>query len=143
MQTNNLLDSWVVVPAILDQHKDCTLATAWVYSYMLCKYQWFKSKKQEYFESQTEISKSARVSHASVKLAIKYLKDKALIEVSKKKGSMHYNNQYVVKDVYGVYSKLNKPAPTLPSQDTRKPYYEPPNRRLFIEELEDMDQPPF
>ena len=141
MQQNNLLDSWVVVPAILDQYQDCTLSTAWVYSYMLCKYQWFQSKKQAYFESQLEISKSARVSHASVKLAIKYLKDKALIEVTKKKGSMHFNNQYVVKDVYGVYSKLNKPTPTLPNQDTRKPYYGPPSRRLFIEELE--DQPPF
>lgn len=135
---NKLLDSWTAIPAILDQYTDCTLATAWVYSYMLCKYQWFKSKQQQYFESQSEISKSARVSLSSTKLAIKYLKDKQLIEVTKKKGAMHFNNQYVVKDVYGVYNKLNSTRPALPSQSRTNS-----TRKLFIEELEDDTPPPF
>ena len=110
MQTKHLLDSWVLVPAILDNNPDCTLTTAWVYSYMLCKYQWFKSKNQPYFESLSEISRASRIGQTSVKAAIKYLSNKGFVEVTKRKQALHYNNQYVVKDTYGVYKKLHKPS---------------------------------
>ena len=144
MQANNnspgeqklLLDSWVLIPRILDHHKDCTITTAWIYSYMLCKYQWFKSLNQEYFESQSEISTSARVSQFSVKQAVKYLREKGFLEVSKRQGAVHFINQYVVKDVYGVYNKIGKKVNTsTASTDMAVP------KRLFIDELEDIDEP--
>ncbi len=120
------LKSWIVVAALLDDNKDCTLTTAWVYSYMLCKYQWFISKQQKYFESQTQISISTRVSQTSTKAAIKYLVNKGLVSVhknsTKEKGQQ--SNTYTVKDIYCIYTKrARKTVHTIqPSKEEHDPF---------------------
>ena len=100
-----LLKSWIHVAAIADEFPECTYTAEKVYSYMLCKYIFFSKRNQTYFESQEEISRGARASVAPTKLAIKWLREIGLIIVTKKKGSLHFNNQYVVHDRYGIYQK--------------------------------------
>ena len=108
-----LLKSWIHVAALADEFPDCTLTAEKVYSYMLCKYIFFSKRSQTYFESQEEISRGARASIAPTKLAIKWLRENGLISVTKKKGSLHFNNQYVVHDKYGIYQK-NETVTTVP-----------------------------
>lgn len=100
-----LLKSWIHVAAIADEFPECTYTAEKVYSYMLCKYIFFSKRNQTYFESQEEISRGARASVAPTKLAVKWLRENGLIIVTKKKGSLHFNNQYVVHDRYGIYQK--------------------------------------
>lgn len=111
-----LLKSWIHVAALADEFPDCTLTAEKVYSYMLCKYIFFSKRSQTYFESQEEISRGARASIAPTKLAIKWLREKGLIGVTKKKGSLHFNNQYVVHDKYGIYQKNETVVAVPPKQ---------------------------
>lgn len=105
---NKLLKSWIHVAALADEFPECTATAEKVYSYMLCKYVFFSKRNQQYFESQEEISRGVRASIAPTKIAIKWLRSKDLILVTKKKGSMHFNNQYVVKDRYCIYQDKEK-----------------------------------
>lgn len=114
-EQQKLLKSWIHVAALADQYPDCTATAEKVYSYMLCKYVFFNKRKQLYFESQEEIARGARTSVAPTKLAIKWLKENKLIDVTKKKGSLHFNNQYVVHDRYGIYKEKQTLEPPRPS----------------------------
>lgn len=126
-QDKSKLDSFRFVAKLIDDY-DAPLGYVVVYSYMLCKYSWFKSQGKFYYESQEKIAEGARLSAMTVKKAVKWLSANNFIEVSKKKGALYYNDQYVVEDKYGIYSKIqNKPT----------------QKKLFIEELADDDQVPF
>jgi len=93
---------------------------------MLCKYTWFRKNGKDYYESQESISEGSRTAIASTKTAIKWLRENGFIVVTKKKGSLHFNNQYVVKDTYGVYSRQKDGI----------------NKKMFAQELDDIE-PPF
>lgn len=129
-QTNQskpkLLNSWPYVAGIVDEFSDCTYTTAIVYSYMLCKHSWFKTKGQGYFESQEQIAESARIPLRSTKTAIKWLSQKGLLKIKKQGSGMHSHNVYDVVDKYSVH----KP--------TQLKKVEPP-RPLWIEENEDVE----
>lgn len=109
-QTNQnkpkLLGSWPYVAGIVDEFTDCTYTTAIVYSYMLCKYSWFKTKGQGYFESQEQIADSARIPLRSTKTAIKWLSQKGLLKIKKQGCGMHSHNVYDVVDKYSVHKVM-------------------------------------
>jgi len=91
---------------ITREYKDCKVTTALVYSYMLCRYEFFKSKNQRFFESTAEMADSINISESTVRLAIDWLKANGFVEVSKKKGMKHFNNCYVVQDKYNLYTNF-------------------------------------
>lgn len=88
--------------------EEATLHIANVYSYMLCKYNWFNSKNQKYFETQETIAEGCRVSVSAVKTAIRFLTKNNLITVSKVPSAQHNKNQYTIADVYNIYSVNNE-----------------------------------
>jgi hypothetical protein len=129
------LDSFIWIPKIMDE-EGVSFGVANVYSYMLCKYTWFNGQGKTYYETQDKISEGARTAIASTKTAIKWLSQNGFIEISKRKGGLHFNNQYVVHDRYGIYNKSSNSRPTVIPK--------PAPRKLFIQELEDLeDQLPF
>lgn len=125
-EQQKLLKSWIHIAALADEFPDCTATAEKVYSYMLCKYVFFSKRSQQYFESQEEIAKGCRASIAPTKLAIKWLKENKLIDVTKRRGSLHFNNQYVVHDRYAIYKDKEKIV-------TERP------RQFFVD---DEDEPP-
>lgn len=92
---------------LIDEY-NASLNTAAVYSYMLCKYMWFKSKDKEFFESQPEIVKGSRVSLTVLKASIKFLVEKGLITIKKRKAQNFTLNVYTVVDRYGIYEWIRK-----------------------------------
>lgn len=102
------LQSIRFVFGIMDEFNDCTYCCALVYSYLLCKYQWFSSKGQDFFESQATIAESCRSKQSSVKLAIKFLTERNVVKVLKGKGYGNNNNVYVVEDRYKIYNNPDK-----------------------------------
>lgn len=122
-QTNppkqKLLPKITLSYGLMDEY-DATLHTATVYSYLLCKYTWFKSQGKEYFESQPEIVRGSRVSLSAVKVAVKFLIDKGLVTVKKRKTLAFNKNVYTVVDKYKIYDKLPvKPVKKTPSKQSR------------------------
>lgn len=115
IQTNEskpkLLNRITLSYGLIDEY-NASLNTAVVYSYMLCKYMWFKSKDKEFFESQPEIVKGSRVSLTVLKAAIKYLVEIKLITIKKRKAQNFTLNVYTVVDRYGIYDwvKTDKKA---------------------------------
>jgi hypothetical protein len=132
-QTNplkqKLLPKITLSYGLMDEY-DATLHTATVYSYLLCKYTWFKSQDKEYFESQPEIVRGSRVSLSAVKVAVKFLLDKGLVQIKKRKALNFCLNVYTVVDKYKVYDNL-------PSKTQNKP------TRKFIDTQEELDSCPF
>jgi hypothetical protein len=122
------LDSFTFVAKLIDEY-EVALGFAVVYSYMLCKFTWFRTQGRQYYESQEKIAEGCRVSSMTVKKAIKWLSSNGFIDVSKKKGALYYNNQYFVHDKYSVYNKV-KQSSTLSNP-------KPQVRKMFIAELED------
>ncbi len=116
------LDSWKHVAILHDKYDDCTYSHSIVYSYMLCKYQWFKSLGKNYFESQQEIADSCRSTLPTVKLSIKWLVGKGLVQKSSQKGVKHNNNLYVIDDVFGIYKKKEKFQLTTSYNDNVPPW---------------------
>lgn len=114
---------------VMDEY-EASLHTATVYSYLLCKYNWFKSKDKEYFESQPEIVRGSRVSLSAVKSAVKFLVDKGLVQIKKRKTLNFCLNVYTVVDKYKVYDKL-------PSKTQKKPI------KRFTDTPEELDSCPF
>ena len=113
MQTkSNKLHKITLIYDLMDEYKDeATLHVANVYSYMLCKYNWFKSRNQKYFETQETIADGCRVSVSAVKTAIRFLTKNNLITVSKVPSAQHNKNQYTVLDKYNIYStNVEKPV---------------------------------
>lgn len=123
-QDKSKLDSFIWVPKIMDDH-DVSFGVTNVYSYMLCKYTWFCKQGRDYYESQESISEGSRTAIASTKTAIKWLRENGFIMVTKKKGALHFNNQYIVKDTYCVYSRQK----------------DVPNKKLFEQELDEIKVP--
>lgn len=110
MQTssNNKLHKITLIYSLMDDYpEEVSLHTCNVYSYMLCKYNWFNSKGQKYFETQDTIAEGCRVSLSAAKTAIRFLLKHQMIEVTKVPSKQHNKNMYVVKDVYGIYDKTS------------------------------------
>lgn len=102
MQANNLQDSlsYLIIPRQLLQHKEVSLATAFIYSYMLARHRLFTNKGMKFFESIPCIAENCSVSESTTKTAIKVLSKLGLIEVKKLQGAKHYKNYYIVHDKY-------------------------------------------
>lgn len=115
------LDSYTFAAVMLRKHPDCSYSTAIIYSYMLCRYNWFNSMGKQFFESTTEIADSCSSKDATVRLAIKWLKKEGYLDVGKKKGMMHNNNTYIVHDKFSLYKnfetniKKEPPKPKAPA----------------------------
>ena len=72
--STNKLHKITLIYSLMDEFpEEVSLHTANVYSYMLCKYNWFNSKKQDYFETQETIAEGCRVSLSAVKTAVRFL----------------------------------------------------------------------
>ena len=113
MQTNqtksNKLKRLVLCTEFLEDYKEeANLYTCYVYSYMLCKYSWFKSKNQSFFESQDSIAESCNISVSVVKKAIRFLENKGFVKIGKIPSKDNNKNVYVVEDKYGMYNYTKK-----------------------------------
>lgn len=95
--------------------KDYTLTEAFVYAYMLNRWGFFQRHGGEFFENIEVIAQNTGHSPATIKRAVKRLKDTRLVEVFTKKAKIGNSNSYVVHDVYG--SKRAKGAPEEPQGD--------------------------
>lgn len=126
---NTKLSNIKLVFGIMDEYKDCTYCHAIVYSYLLCKYYWFKKQNKEYFESQETIAESCRSKYSTVRNSIKWLEEKGLVKVAKVHTRQYNKNAYVVEDRYMEYTTGDN-IPII--QD-------------YFEEEEDpfLDRPPF
>ena len=93
---------------VMDEYEDCTYCHALIYSYLLCKYSWFKSKGQQFFESQEKIAESCRSKYGSVRGSVRWLQSKGLITVRKVKSVDYLKNIYFVEDRYGAYLNMTK-----------------------------------
>ena len=105
-QQKNKLDNIKLVLGIMDEFEDCTYCHAIVYSYILCKFMWFKNQKKEYFESQTTIAEGCRSKYGSVRGSIRWLESKGLVNVTKVKSKDHNKNAYLVYDRYEAYKDM-------------------------------------
>ena len=116
-KTQNKLPTIKFVFGIMDEYEDCTYCHALVYSYLLCKYSWFKSQKNDFFESQERIAESCRSKYGSVRVSIKWLESKGLLEICKSYSGNHNRNVYVVHDRYSAYIKQSTKS-TKPNLNT-------------------------
>lgn len=122
--SNKKLSKITLIYALMDEYpEEATLHVTNVYSYMLCKYNWFNSNNQKYFETQETIAEGCRVSISAVKTAIRFLLKHNLITVSKVPSAQHNKNQYTVVDAYNIY-KNNADKPT---------------KQVYIREYEEED----
>ena len=95
-------DTWIRIPTKLLCSDKVSTSAKIVYSYMLCKHQYFKSLGKTYFESQDSIAGACSLSRKTVNESISALQKLGyLVAVQKTKTSLHYN----VKDVFDVYTK--------------------------------------
>lgn len=108
---------------ILGDHKDCSYSTAIIYSYMLCRYNWFKSMGKQFFESTTEIADNCHSKDATVRLAIQWLKKEGYLDVGKKKGMLHNNNTYIVHDKFGLYKNFETNIKESPKPKAQASHY--------------------
>ena len=102
------IQKFTFVLAVLQDFEDCSLHTATVYSYMLCKYMWFHQQNKQYFESQAEIARVLKMSEGAVKNALQWMLSKELIQVQKLRGAVHNKNSYKLIDKYNAYLYLKK-----------------------------------
>lgn len=128
---------------ITRDYKDCKVTTALVYSYMLCRYEFFKSKNQQFFESTAEMADSINISESTVRLAIDWLKANDFVDVSKKKGMKHFNNCYVVHDKYNLYSdfQTNLKKKENRTQSTVKTVKPEKTKPWFNDNFPDIESP--
>lgn len=138
-ETNKKLPKITLIYSLMDEFKEeATLHVANVYSYMLCKYNWFSSNSKDYFETQETIADGCRVSLSAAKVAIRFLIKHKLITVDKVKGKEFNKNKYTVVDRYGVYVKKE----TQHGHHVKAPKATPkPARHNFLEDVEDDDLP--
>jgi len=98
-------DTWIRIPTKLLCSDKVSTSAKVVYSYMLCKHQYFKSSGNVYFESQESIAESCSLSRKTVNESISALqKIGYLVAVQRTKTTLHYN----VKDAFDVYTKDTK-----------------------------------
>lgn len=136
-ETNKKLHKVTLIYALMDEFpEEATLHTTNVYSYMLCKYNWFSSNDKEYFETQETIAEGCRISLSAVKTAIRFLIKHKLITITKVEGKAFNKNKYTVVDRYDIYVKKEekeyKPAPK--AQVKSKKYN-------FLEDVDEDDLP--
>lgn len=118
--TNNKLSNIKLVFGVMDEYEDCTYCHAIVYSYLLCKYSWFKSQGKQLFESQEKIAESCRSKYGSVRGSVRWLLAKGLITVGKVHSGLHNKNVYTVDDRYGAYTDMQKKVVPVQSKVLKK-----------------------
>lgn len=109
MQTTetNKLPKITLIYSLMDEFpEEVSLHTTNVYSYMLCKYNWFNSNKQSYYETQETIAEGCRVSLSAVKTAVRFLLKHNLITVKKVPSGKYNRNLYTVVDRYRIYTEV-------------------------------------
>ena len=103
-------NAWLKFPVELLTREDITPLVKIVYVYMLQKYHFFVvERKQQYYETQEEISKNCNTGRKAANTAIRTLTNLGWISIEKQKqrGTVE-NNIYTVNDVFGVYQDQKK-----------------------------------
>lgn len=95
----------LITPTKMYDLEWATLATITIYSYMLNKYLFFKSKGNEYYESEVQIGLFLNLTSKSVQRAIKLLKEHSFLDYKLVHKGTSFVNVYVVNDVFGLYSE--------------------------------------
>ena len=94
--------TWLKLPLELLQHKQTSLSTKIIYTYMLWRYQFFSVKGSKYFEAQDTIATMCNVSRKTVNESIQKLSSLGWVVCTR---STLPSSLYEVKDVYGLYNK--------------------------------------
>jgi len=95
---------WLRIPAALLLRDDLSSTSKLVYAYMLWKYQFFKSSKKDYFESQTAIGLHLDISRWTVNQCIAELNKLGLLTSKRKAGNTAGSTCiYTLPDIYGMY----------------------------------------
>lgn len=103
-------NAWLKFPVELLAREDITPLVKIVYVYMLQRYHFFVvERKQQYYETQEEISKNCNTGRKAANTAIRTLTNLGWISIEKQKqrGTVE-NNIYTVNDVFGVYQDQKK-----------------------------------
>lgn len=119
LKKSNEFNKWTFVSNIL-LNEWCTANTAIVYSYMLSRYTWFKSKGQDYFESQEAIMNAVHLSESTIKRSIKTLKEHGYLDVKSIRCQQFKKNVYVVLDKHGTYDNLKNSTTDLFGNKTKR-----------------------
>lgn len=90
---------WLASPLEMLE-KGHTHTEAFIYAYMLNRYGFFKGIGGEFFENVEVIARNTGHSPATIKRALKALKDSKHIDVFAKKAQKGHSNSYVVHDLY-------------------------------------------
>lgn len=117
-------NAWLKFPVELLAREDITPLVKIVYVYMLQRYHFFVvERKQQYYETQEEISKNCNTGRKAANTAIRTLTNLGWISIEKQKqrGTVE-NNIYTVHDVFGVYQD---------QKNQREPGISAPKKRLF------------
>ena len=117
-------NAWLKFPVELLAREDITPLVKIVYVYMLQRYHFFVvERKQQYYETQEEISKNCNTGRKAANTAIRTLTNLGWISIEKQKqrGTVE-NNIYTVHDVFGVYQEREKHG---------EPVISAPKKRLF------------
>ena len=101
-------NTWIRSSHELLKRKDLTANAKLVYSHMLDKYVFFSSQNKEYYENLVDIGEAlGGMAKQTVSDCIKKLKEADLIIVRTKNvyssTKSIVSNNYIVKDVYGIY----------------------------------------
>ena len=117
-------NAWLKFPVELLAREDITPLVKIVYVYMLQRYHFFVvERKQQYYETQEEISKNCNTGRKAANTAIRTLTNLGWISIEKQKqrGTVQ-NNIYTVHDVFGVYQEREKHG---------EPVISVPKKKLF------------
>lgn len=123
-------NAWLKFPVELLAREDITPLVKIVYVYMLQKYHFFVvERKQQYYETQEEISKNCNTGRKAANTAIRTLTNLGWISIEKqrKRGTVE-NNIYTVHDTFGVYQDQGKQG---------EPVLSAPKKKLFNPDQED------
>ena len=117
-EKNTRLNYFTYVVALQYEYKEISTQVTVIYSYMLVKYSFFKSKAKQYYESIESIAENCVCSTATVKTALKQLSTLGLITISKLQGAKYNKNCYQVEDRYKVMHNKSSPVnPIKPDWD--------------------------
>lgn len=117
-------NAWLKFPVELLAREDITPLVKIVYVYMLQRYHFFVvERKQQYYETQEEISKNCNTGRKAANTAIRTLASLGWVSIEKQKqrGTVE-NNIYTISDVFGVYQEREKHG---------EPVISVPKKKLF------------
>ena len=117
-------NAWLKFPVELLAREDITPLVKIVYVYMLQRYHFFVvERKQQYYETQEEISKNCNTGRKAANTAIRTLASLGWVSIEKQKqrGTVE-NNIYTISDVFGVYQD---------QKNQREPGISAPKKKLF------------